>query len=132
MKYKLDFGTQSGQTTVLIEKLELRNLMIKFVSIVLLFYGVSTANAKSKKGLSACMNPRTYDKIWFHEVCSGSGVCKTSKKGRDTCDCDLVNVDGGHGKSYEFKRMQLFGKWCQCNPWNCASFGLGCYHSSSD
>ena len=110
--------------------MELRNAMSKFLSIILTFYGVS--NAKSKKSLSPCLNPRTYDKIWFHEVCSGSGACKTSKKGREMCECDLVNALGGHGISHELKRKQLQGKWCHCNPWNCASFGPGYSYLRSD
>ena len=65
--------------------------------------------------ISDCINPSTSIRH-AGEICSGKGACHRPRRGPDRCECSLADRDG----FYEFSDDKLFfGKWCQCNPWNC-------------
>ena len=82
------------------------------------FLGLSVLvieNVQSRRSISACANPSSSIRH-AGEICSGNGECHKTRRGPDWCECDLVNRDG----DYDFSGGQrLYGKWCQCNPWNC-------------
>ena len=74
--------------------------------------------------ISDCMNPSTYNKNLFHqEICSGLGVCQNYNTGYDRCQCYQFNNDNGEWSvvdgEKDFNGNQVYGKWCQCNTWDC-------------
>jgi len=98
--------------------------MGKLFLSILVFSGIvidRTESKRSRKSKSACVNPG--DRIdtagW---TCSGHGECHKTRRGPDWCECDQVDRNGHTGIYHPRKR--LYGKWCQCNPWNCVKYQL--------
>ena len=81
------------------------------------FLGLSAQfieNVESRRTISACLNP-SYSIKHAGEVCSGNGYCQQTLGGPDQCKCNLVKKE----EFYWTSLKRFFGKWCQCDPWNC-------------
>ena len=81
------------------------------------FLGLSAQvieNVESRRPISACVNP-SFSIRHAGDICSGNGYCQKTLGGPDQCICNLVKKEGFYWTS----RKRFFGKWCQCNPWNC-------------
>ena len=68
------------------------------------------------KSQDACKRP-----IYNHlesRTCTGKGDCKKNARGLDFCECRLYDRDGYKGYENQGGK-RYYGKWCQCNPWNC-------------
>lgn len=95
--------------------------MGKLFLSILVFTGIvinRIESKRSRKSKSACVNPN--NSLLYGWICSGKGDCHKTRRGPDWCECYPVNQNG---ISTQWGK-RLFGKWCQCNPWNCLNYQL--------
>ena len=88
--------------------------MIRLIFGILWFLG-------KIKSQDACKRP-----IYNHlesRTCTGKGDCKKNARGLDFCECRLYDRDGYKGYENQGGK-RYYGKWCQCNPWNCLNYQL--------
>ena len=85
------------------------SIMIRLILGIVWFYGIVQSQDACKRRIEGRFESRT---------CTGKGDCKKIARGIDVCECRLYRPDGYPGYINQGGKPN-YGKWCQCNPWNC-------------